>query len=65
MRGKERRKREEEESEKWEKERGKREEGERKRNCSLFLFLAGGSDRISAMRSLAASALVWNFGIWA
>jgi hypothetical protein len=71
---KERRRRKEEKSEKWEKGRGKREEGERKRerevgerkrNCSLFLFLAGGLDRISAMRFLAASALGWNFGIWA
>ena len=33
-----------EEREKKEKGRGKREEGERKRNCSLFLFLAGGSE---------------------
>jgi hypothetical protein len=44
-------------------EREKKERGKRK--CSLFLFLAGGLDRISAMRFLAASALGWNFGIWA
>jgi len=46
-------------------ERTRKERRRRKEEKLLaVLFLAGGSDRISAMRPLAASALGWNFGIW-